>query len=192
MDCKTSNSSRLQQLLVALIGAFIGVLLITGVGWAHAFLESATPAEGSRLQNAPTELRLSFTEPIEVAFSSVTVTGPSGQNVAEAIAQTGITSSITVPLSGELEPGDYTVEWRVLSIDTHTTNGQFQFTVLGDPSTAPQQESRASNESGTATPEADAEDEDEDGDDAGGFGWGWPIAIGVVVGGLIVFLRGRR
>src|SRR5690606_14090231 len=89
---------------------------------AMTFLESATPAEVSTLQTPPKELRLSFTEPIEVAFSRVTVTGPNGQNVAQPIVQTGITRSITEPLSGELPPGEYTVQWLVLSIDTHTTN----------------------------------------------------------------------
>ncbi len=191
MFYRTSSIGRLQQLLTACVGAALAVLLLTGVGWSHAFLESATPAEGSTLQTPPKELRLSFTEPIEVAFSRVTVTGPNGQNVAQPIAQTGITRTITVPLSGELPPGEYTVQWQVLSIDTHTTNGQFKFTVAGDPAAAPQQESaETSDTSGTATQQEAATSESEE--DAGGFAWGWTVAIGVVVGGLVVFLRGRR
>lgn len=126
-----------------------------------------------------------------MAFSRVTVTGPNGQNVAQPIAQTGITRTITVPLSGELPPGEYTVQWQVLSIDTHTTNGQFKFTVAGDPAAAPQQESaETSDTSGTATQKEAATSESEE--NAGGFAWGWTVAIGVVVGGLVVFLRGRR
>lgn len=208
MVFKTSSSDRQRQVLLTFTGALLTVLLVTGVGWAHAFLESATPAEGSRLQTAPKELRLSFTEPIEVAFSRVTVIGPDGQNVAQPITQSGITRTITVPLNDELPPGEYTVQWQVLSIDTHTTNGQFKFTVLGDPATARQQEAvGTSNASDTAPQPESAETSDTFGTatqqeaatsevqkDAGGFAWGWTVAIGAVVvgGGLIVFLRGRR
>jgi len=179
------NRSRLQRWFFGLAGALIAMYLATGVGWAHAFLDSATPAEGSSVEEAPGELRLSFTEPIEVAFSSVTVTGPNGQNVAQAIPQSGITDSITVPL-GAMGPGEYTVEWRVLSIDTHTTDGKYTFTVLGDSGASPGTPPAGSADGAeTETPVAET-------DDGGGFGWGWPVAAVVVLGLVLVLMRGRR
>src|SRR5258708_1273830 len=48
---------------------------------AHAFLDHAVPAVGSTLKTPPSEVRLWFTEDLEVAFSSVKVVDPSGTRV---------------------------------------------------------------------------------------------------------------
>jgi hypothetical protein len=97
---------------------------------AHAFLDHAQPAVGATVGAAPTEVRLWFTEALEPAFSSIQVVGPSGARVdqgqshVDAGDPTRLSVGVTLP-----GPGRYRVIWRVLSIDSHTTNGDFRFTV---------------------------------------------------------------
>jgi copper resistance protein C len=47
--------------------------LLVGAASAHAYLSAAAPAPGSTLEGAPEEVVLTFTEPIEVRFSTLKV-----------------------------------------------------------------------------------------------------------------------
>jgi len=94
---------------------------------AHAFLDRADPRVGSTVNTAPRELSLSFTQALEPAFSTIEVTGPSGQRVDEGKPR--IDGKVMhVRLKAE-KPGTYRVKWRVLSVDTHATEGAFSFKV---------------------------------------------------------------
>jgi copper resistance protein C len=101
----------------------------TGAANAHAFLDHASPLVGSTVHSAPHEVTLSFTQNLEPAFSTVTVTDSKGARVDEGKAQvSGNTMRIGLKPLG---PGSYRVHWRALSVDTHTTEGNFSFTVGG-------------------------------------------------------------
>jgi copper resistance protein C len=95
---------------------------------AHAFLDHADPRVGSTVQTAPRELTLSFTQNLEPSFSTVTVTGPSG-TVSQGKPQIS-GNTMRVGLKA-LPPGTYHVHWHALSVDTHTTQGNFTFRVGG-------------------------------------------------------------
>ncbi|MBV8494998.1 MAG: copper resistance protein CopC [Alphaproteobacteria bacterium] len=109
-----------------------GVTLVAGnlAGFAHAFLDHASPAVGSTVPAAPGAISLSFTQDLEPAFSSVSVTNEAGQRVDLGNAQVppSAPAELRVGLR-PLPPGTYTVSWRVVSVDTHPTEGRFQFTV---------------------------------------------------------------
>jgi len=92
---------------------------------AHAFLDHAEPRVGSTVRAAPREVSLSFTQNLEPRFSTVTVTDASGQRV-DGGRPVVSGSTMRVPLRG-IRP--YRVSWRVLSVDTHTTEGAFTFRV---------------------------------------------------------------
>jgi methionine-rich copper-binding protein CopC len=103
------------------------LLLATGEAAAHAFLERAEPRVGNKVTTPPREVTLWFTEKLETAFSSMTVTNPAGQRVDTGKARvSGNQMSISVRSGGT---GTYRVNWRVLSVDTHTTDGNFTFQV---------------------------------------------------------------
>lgn len=103
--------------------------LQAGVAQAHAFLDHASPLVGSTVRSAPRELSLSFTQNLEPAFSSVTVTDARGARVDQGKPQiNGNTMRVGLKPLG---PGAYHVHWRALSVDTHTTEGNFSFTVGG-------------------------------------------------------------
>ena len=119
--------------LSALPALFAG---IATPAWAHAFLANASPAVGSTVRSAPSAVTIHFTEGVEPAFSSITVTDAAGMRVDAGSAQLGAggDTSLVAPLKA-LKPGIYTVLWHATATDTHKTRGSFTFTV--SPTAAP-------------------------------------------------------
>jgi copper resistance protein C len=97
---------------------------------AHAFLDHAVPAVGSTVHQPPVEVRIWFTEELEPAFSTVKLANASGAAVTTAAAHVDDNDKkmLILPLPA-LAPGSYRVMWRVLSVDTHVTEGSFRFQV---------------------------------------------------------------
>jgi methionine-rich copper-binding protein CopC len=103
------------------------LLLATGEASAHALLDHAEPRVGNTVATAPREVTLWFTQKLEPAFSSITVTNSAGQRVdAGKTRVSGNQMSVSLR-SGSA--GTYRVNWRVLSVDTHRTDGSFTFRV---------------------------------------------------------------
>ena len=101
--------------------------LVTGEASAHAFLDHAEPRVGNTVATAPREVTLWFTQKLEPAFSSVAVTNSAGQRVDTGKTRvSGNQMSVSLRSGGA---GTYRVNWRVLSVDTHTTDGSFTFRV---------------------------------------------------------------
>jgi hypothetical protein len=98
---------------------------------AHAFLKRAEPAVGSTVQTSPVEVRIWFTENIEPAFSSVQVFDASGKEVNKGDMHVDRSDHALLHVSlPSLAAGTYKVMWRVVSVDTHVTNGSFTFRVV--------------------------------------------------------------
>jgi hypothetical protein len=105
----------------------IALLPFSGSAHAHAFLYHAEPRVGSTVPTAPRELSLSFTQNLEPAFSSADVQDAKGARVDQGRAQ--VSGAVMRIGLKPLAPGTYKVHWRVLSVDTHTTEGSFSFHV---------------------------------------------------------------
>jgi len=99
---------------------------------AHAFLDHSSPAVGSTVPSAPAALTMWFTQQLEPAFTTASVTDASGNAVDAGPAAVDPQNPVElrVPLK-PLPPGTYTVNWHALSVDTHTTQGHFTFQVGG-------------------------------------------------------------
>jgi copper resistance protein C len=111
-----------------LITALLIVAFGTRVAYAHAFLDHASPQAGSTVASAQ-EVVLTFTQNLEPAFSTVTVTDESGAEVSQGKAEvSGNTMQVSLKAAG---PGSYKVNWHALSVDTHTTQGSFTFNIGG-------------------------------------------------------------
>jgi len=97
---------------------------------AHAFLERADPPVGSKVQTAPKEMKLWFSEEIEPAFSTVKVLDAGGKRIEAGDAKVDKQDRKLLHVSlPPLAPGKYTVVWRVVSVDTHVTSGDHEFSV---------------------------------------------------------------
>lgn len=97
---------------------------------AHASLVAAEPPPGARLDEAPANLRLTFSEPL-ASGSSLVLYRADFTHVAGMVpalnSQVPEELQATLPL---LEVGVYTVQWQVVSQDGHTVSGSYQFSVV--------------------------------------------------------------
>ena len=104
---------------------------VPSAAWAHSFPEREIPSAGEKVASPPPEVVIDFDAPIEKLFAKLEVIGANGKDLAEGapqISEDGTRMSVKVPA---LKPGDYTVKWAVVCIDTHHTQGSYTFTVAG-------------------------------------------------------------
>jgi methionine-rich copper-binding protein CopC len=112
---------------VALVSVL--VLSMASAAAGHAFLDRSEPRVGGHVRTSPAQVTLWFTERLEPAYSRVEVLDESGRRVDKddgAVGGDGRELRASLP---PLPPGAYRVRWRVLSVDTHVTEGDFTFHV---------------------------------------------------------------
>ena len=98
---------------------------------AHSFPEQESPAAGATLSEPPAQVTIKYDAPIEKLFALLKVINSAGQN--EAAGKPEVSSDglqLSVPVN-KLTPGEYTVQWSVVCIDTHHTQGSYSFTIEG-------------------------------------------------------------
>lgn len=119
----TSRTLALTAALAMLFGGATAAL-------AHARLTHASPAVGSTVKGSPPEIRLTLSEELEVAFSTIRVVDDQGQQVdnGDKALDPADHKILKITLR-PLAPGSYKVIWRVLSVDTHVTEGDYKFRV---------------------------------------------------------------
>ena len=101
-----------------------------GLALAHSALQRAEPPAESKLKRPPSEVKLTFTERLEPAYSSFQVRDNHGAQVDLKDEHIDPSNPLLLRASLQpLEPGRYTVIWRVLSVDGHVTEGRFAFRV---------------------------------------------------------------
>jgi copper resistance protein C len=113
-------------LFLAVVAWVLGV----GLALAHSGLQRAEPPVESTLKRPPKELKLYFSERLEPAYSRARVEDGQGARVdrddSRVDRSNPLLLRVTLP---PLAPGTYTVIWRVLSVDSHITEGRFMFRV---------------------------------------------------------------
>ena len=115
---------------IAAIVLLPALLLGAVAAGAHAFLDRASPPAGSALRTAPGEISLWFAGKLEPTFSTLVVRNSDGGRVdtGNAYVDQANRSLLRVSLR-PLPPGFYRVVWRVVSVDTHATQGDYTFRV---------------------------------------------------------------
>jgi methionine-rich copper-binding protein CopC len=114
--------------MTKLLASVLALVALSAGAHAHAMLDHASPLVGSTVAAAPRAVALTFTEKLEPAFSTLRVENASGARVDQGKAQVDRGNVLRIGLK-PLPPGSYRVFWKVLSVDTHTTEGNFSFTV---------------------------------------------------------------
>ncbi|MFI4979865.1 MAG: copper resistance protein CopC [Nevskiales bacterium] len=108
----------------------MAMLSIASPAFAHAFLERASPLVGSEVVVSPPELSITFTEGVEPLFSTIELRDANGAAISTGKPRVAPDNNrrLTIGLP-KLPPGTYTVIWHATSVDTHKTEGSYQFTV---------------------------------------------------------------
>jgi methionine-rich copper-binding protein CopC len=193
---------------VAILGLLLGVLssiiMATGAD-AHAALKSISPKDGASLATAPSQVVLTFNEPISGSFATVTVTGADGAVSVGKTVVDGVT--VTQALAPDLANGRYTVTYRVVSEDGHPVSDKTTFTVAAStPTTSTSTTSSSETSVPSATPlpatpgpatAGPASPVPDDADEPGsGRGLRIGLAVGVaalaLAGGTALVASGRR
>jgi copper resistance protein C len=107
-----------------------GSVLSADVVLGHSGLQRAEPPVESTLRRPPTEVKLYFSERLVPAYSTVRVEDRQGTRVDRDDSRVDRSNprlmQVTLP---PLARGTYTVIWRVLSVDSHITEGRFTLRV---------------------------------------------------------------
>lgn len=120
------HSRRLLAVVLLLIAPLLAAA--RGTAFPHLALKRSEPEDQSRLSAPPQQISLWFTAKPQLAFSRITLTGPTGGvTLATIVADTGNVLHARVPRT--LAAGDYTVAWQTASADGHPIRGQFTFSV---------------------------------------------------------------
>jgi copper resistance protein C len=115
-------------------------LVVPAAALAHAELDTITPANGSTVDAAPTEIVATFTEDLDPSKSSIVVVNGAGAQVASGgTVAADDKKKMTLALPA-LEPGAYQVRWTSTSaqdgdIDRGTTG--FTYAPAATPSPTP-------------------------------------------------------
>ncbi len=161
------------------------LILVSAVvlGWslpaqAHTALVSSDPADGARLDAAPNQVVLTFSEELKEPVEAVVAVDGDQQEWSAAVDGAHL---VITPARTPAE-GAYTIDYRVVSADGHPVTGALSFTVG---------ESAAASGDTTTTP-ASGSDADE------GSVWASPWFLGIlgvlaigVLGGAVAVWRGR-
>jgi methionine-rich copper-binding protein CopC len=123
--------SALALFLLAPAIGFTGATEATGAEDLHLSLRGSVPAADSTVAEAPTEVRLIFSEAPQMSGTRVRLVDASEELVdtSEAIADEDDPREVYVQMDDPLADGTYSVVWRTIAQDGHAQNGTFEFTV---------------------------------------------------------------
>jgi copper transport protein len=115
---------------VALLGALAVVLVVVFAtpAAAHAELVSISPANGAQLKTPPTQVKMTFTEAVNLIDGGIRLVDEAGRTVPTS-DPTVVGRTVIWPMPAELPEGSYVVTWRVVSADGHPVSGASSFSI---------------------------------------------------------------
>ncbi|WP_449406878.1 copper resistance CopC family protein [Microbacterium maritypicum] len=178
------------RLAVAAVVVLATIAFPTSPASAHTDLASSTPSDGAQLESAPTTVSLTFTDPIQSAFTTVTLAVGDEAPATLALTTEGRTLTIPVPESiRDRQAIGSTLSWavtyRTVADDGHPIDGVLSFTVTAasEPTPPP-----------AAAPTAEGSLPRSRQDETAGYPWAAiaVLAAGTAGAGLFVWLFARR
>ena len=183
--------------LLLVVAAVSVVLVPASPALAHNQLVSAKPDRNATLRKAPTEIRLAFLQRLDPKFTTVVVSDADKRQLPSA-KPTVKAKTAQLKLDQPPENGKYTVAYRVVSVDGHTVEGSYTFTVDGPapasaaaPSAVASADVPAAAPSAAATATLAAVPASEDSAVSGGLLAGLGAVV-LVLAGVVIFLYVSR
>jgi len=159
----------------------VGLVVAVGIqpaASAHATFVSMSPADGSVVATAPTEVVVTFNQPIQDIGTILAVHAPSGASVTDGDPVV-VDNTVTAKLVPLTETGTYDVGFRVTSTDGHPVSKRLTFSVGATSApgavTSPVASTSTTSSSGSTA-----------------MAWVVVLAGAVLVAGAVALLVGRR
>ena len=107
------------------------LMVCTTTVFAHAKYERSDPGRRSVVSRSPEVIKIWFSEQLEPAYSTIVVKTKAGDSVTDekAFLADDDTGKLLILKLPKLEPGKYSVFYRVLSVDGHIVDSKFKFRV---------------------------------------------------------------
>ncbi len=117
-------------IIVILTITFATLSIYGQPAFAHAKLIKSDPPNRASLNVAPKQIQLWFNEEIEGSFALISLLDANGKSVTDNNPELVPDDSRTVVLPlPEIEPGRYTVNFRIMSTDGHVVESDYKFTL---------------------------------------------------------------
>ncbi|MEK6686479.1 MAG: copper resistance CopC family protein [Pseudomonadota bacterium] len=97
---------------------------------AHAALVKSDPPRRASLSLPPKQIQLWFNEQVEGSYASITVLDSKKNSMTENRPEVVLNDPKSIILNlPQMEPGRYTVQYRVMSVDGHIIESNFDFSI---------------------------------------------------------------
>ncbi len=120
--------------VIALLGAAACAAGITGVAVAHDEAASTTPAKGAALASLPSQVSVTWGEPVGRLNGATVTRNGTGNLVKAAKIDPANARRVVATLNRpgkKWQPGTYRVVWRITAADGHRQTLVVPFTVKG-------------------------------------------------------------
>ena len=125
--------ARIAALFVGVVVGLFGLFAFpAGAAQAHAALIRTSPAQGSIVTTAPSEIVITFSEVVQPVPTRITVIAPDGKRIDSGSPRVQ-GDDMHIPVRTNVPGGTYLVSYRVISADSHPVGGGFTYSV-GAPS----------------------------------------------------------
>lgn len=175
-----SGAATPAALVTAVLLALAVLLGSGGAANAHDELVGTDPAADTTVDALPASMELTFSNVPSGIGAEIQVLDESGTDWADGAVEF-MDRTVTQPLRTGGPAGEYTVNWRVVSSDSHPIEGTFTFAARQGTSSAP-------DSLGTSGP-IDAEEPTADETQTAGVS-DFPWSIVVMIGVLVVIVAG--
>ena len=110
--------------------AALAAAIFAPAALAHTKLESSSPQANSVVSPAPAQVRLQFSDPLELPFSKIKLVDEQGTVVEPAkIVIDPANPKAMIATTPGLHAGAYRVQWSTVTRDGHKVKGEFGFRV---------------------------------------------------------------
>ncbi|GGJ84089.1 hypothetical protein GCM10010123_12200 [Pilimelia anulata] len=179
--------------------AVLGLTAAAAPALAHNQLTGSTPADETRTNKVPKEVKLKFLNTLDPATTELKLTDPDGEDATDGEPKVK-KNAVSVKLK-PTKAGVYTASYQVLSDDGHPIKGKITFRLTkAAMATVPRPEPTPSAEPSPSVEPTPATDPIIDSSPvatagpvpSGGFNYWWVVGLGAVVILLGLMEAGRR
>jgi copper transport protein len=135
---RTARNRRSRRRTTATALALVAVFAAPAALLAHQYLRAAVPAAGDQLDRVPSEVRLTFSEPVRIEFTEVVVQGPQGALTLGPVRRDeDDPRTVVATVEDGWHPGRFVTRWTTVGSDGHRTQGTIEFDVAADAAGLP-------------------------------------------------------